>query len=175
MNRKLGLLRVVPILLLAGCAGSSHATSGAGTTGTRSAATHSTPAPATTTATSGQTGGVTTSTSTATGSLSTTTATKPLPPPSHVRLPATFTLTAAGTLNPPVIAVPAGLPVQLTVVSQSASPQVVVLATKPARTIKVPAHGKASVLLKRVPKGTYKVEIGGEPKGSLSIGVQVGP
>jgi hypothetical protein len=78
-------------------------------------------------------------------------------------------------LNPPVIAVPAGLPVQLTVISKLSTPQDVVLESKPAHRLKVPANGRASVLLRKLPKKTYKLLVGGHPSGSLSIGVKVGP
>jgi hypothetical protein len=92
-----------------------------------------------------------------------------------VRLPATFTITSAGLLNPPVIAVPKGLPVQLTVVSKDSHGHTVVLHSKPPHQLKVPANGQASVLIPHLPKATYKVFVDGVPKGSLSIGVQVGP
>jgi hypothetical protein len=103
------------------------------------------------------------------------TATKPLPPPTHVRLPATFTIAPGGTLNPPVIAVPSSLPIELTVVSADGHAHHVVLQTSKPHALSVPANGKASVLLTGLKKGDYKLLVDGAVRGSLSIGVQVGP
>jgi hypothetical protein len=74
-----------------------------------------------------------------------------------------------------VIAVPKGLPVELTVASLDGQAHTVVLETEPRHMLKVPANGKASVLLPRLKKATYKVVVDGTVRGSLSIGVQVGP
>jgi hypothetical protein len=115
---------------------------------------------------------------TSTGGIQVQTQTKPsrpLPPATHVRLPATFTIAPDGTLNPPVIAVPASLPVQLTVVSKDGHAHHVVLQSAVPRALSVPANGKGSVLLTGLHKGDYKVVVDGKVKGSLSIGVQVGP
>jgi hypothetical protein len=115
-------------------------------------------------------------TNTSPGKTQTTqTATKPLPPPTHVRLPATFKIAPDGTLSPPVIAVPASLPIQLTVVSADGHAHHVVLQTSKPHALSVPANGKASVLLVGLKKGDYKLVVDGAVKGSLSIGVQVGP
>jgi hypothetical protein len=171
VKHRIRALHAAPILLLAGCGGASHS-SGAppapGPVTTSSSPTATAPGAT-------GTGAATQAGTTATNGIQTTTATKPLPKPSHVRLPATFTITADGLLTPPVIAVPAGLPVQLTVISKLPTAQEIVLESKPPYRLKVPANGKASTLLGKLPKQTYKVLVGGHPKGSLSIGVQVGP
>lgn len=90
-------------------------------------------------------------------------------------MPATFTITAGGSLDPPTISVPAGFPVELTVVSGDGKAHRVVVRTPVAQTLKVPAHGRASVRLTKLRPGGYTLEVDGAARGTLEIGGQPGP
>jgi hypothetical protein len=74
-----------------------------------------------------------------------------------------------------VISVPASLPIEVTLISGDGDGHHVVLNTPTPHTLSVPAHGRASVLVTGVKKGTYVIRVDGATSGSLAVGAQVGP
>jgi hypothetical protein len=92
-----------------------------------------------------------------------------------VRLPATFTVTAGGALSPPTVTAPAHIPVLLTVVSGDGRAHRAVLRTAASHELMVPAHGRASVLLRGLKNGRYALDIDGTAKGALIVGGFPGP
>jgi hypothetical protein len=94
---------------------------------------------------------------------------------SNVRLPATYVITAHGTLNPPTIFAPAGVTIELTVTSGDGHAHNVVLRTTRAKTLAVPVGGRASITLSGLATGRYTLEVDGAPAGALIIGAQPGP
>lgn len=175
----------MPLVLLAGCGGASHSASTPSTaaapaksTATRSpkrSAHQKSQRPAR--QTTKRAAGHATKSNRHAGRPTQTTqiATKPQPAPTHVRIPATFTVTASGTLTPPVITVPAALPIEVTVTSGDGNPHRVELGTPAPHSFSVPAGGKGSVLVSKLHKGTYPVDVDGSPKGSLLVGAAPGP
>lgn len=148
--------------LLAGCGGSSHVhTTSSATTPT------STRAPATTTRIS-TSAGTKTKTSSPPPETTTTGA-------AGVHLPATFTIQSGGTLAPPSVSAPAGVPVELTVVSGDGKAHQVVLKAPARRTLSVPAGGRAQAVLTGLAKGQYPLQVDGAMKGTVIIGGQPGP
>jgi hypothetical protein len=99
----------------------------------------------------------------------------PSPPAAHANVPALFTVIAGGALRPPTISVPAAVPVELTVVSGDGHAHTAVLRSPAPRTLKVPAGGRASVLITGLRPGTYTLELDGANRGSLVIGAHPGP
>lgn len=90
-----------------------------------------------------------------------------------VRLPATFTIEAGGKLSPPTVTAPAGVTIDLTLVSGDGKPYLV---RGPfAETLPVPPHGHGSVTLRGLHRGHYPVIVDGVPRGTLIVGGQVGP
>ena len=153
-------------LLVAGCGGS------------KSTPTRSTPtapsAQSTVTAAPSQTT-TTTTIATATANTTTTTAnTTTTTGAVNARVPASFTITPAGTVNPPTITVPAHFAVELIVVSDGGAHQITLRTPHPA-SLTVRAHGQASALIKSLPAGRYPLQVDGAPKGALVIGGSPGP
>ena len=153
---------------MAGC-GASKSTSASSTPTTRG-----TTPPLTTT---GQTTGTQT-----TGTLIKTTPT-PAPPKTtattttgaiNVRVPARFTVTAGGSVSPPVITIPAHLPVELVVVSTGGAHRITLEAPRPA-TLAVRAHGQAEALIDGLRVGRYPLKVDGAAKATLTIGGAPGP
>jgi hypothetical protein len=111
-------------------------------------------------------------------------ATSPPPPPptttTHAsapaaRIPATYTISASGTLSPPTVAAPAGYDVQLTLISRAGRASTVVIVSKTPLNLVVPAGGKTFAFLKKPPKGTYRIDVDGQQAGTLVIGAAPGP
>lgn len=170
------------VLMLAACGGASkQSTTASGTATTVTIATATTHLSTTTTATRHRR----TSTTTRPAGPPSTPAQAPAPPPSggaspvppqaHAEIPALFTVTAGGALVPPTVSAPASLPVRLTVVSRDGRAHTAVLRSPVARTLHVPAGGRASVLITGLRPGTYALQLDGSTRGSLVIGVQPGP
>jgi hypothetical protein len=84
-------------------------------------------------------------------------------------------ITAHGSVNPTTISAPAGVTIELTVVSGDGHAHQVVLRTKPARALAVPAAGRASAQLTGLPKGRYELEVDGAAAGAVVVGAQPGP
>jgi hypothetical protein len=97
---------------------------------------------------------------------------------SNVRLPATFVITAHGSITPQTVSAPAGVTIQLTVSSGDGHAHQVVLRTGRGgrvRILTVPTGGLASATLTRLEAGRYTLEVDGTPAGALIIGAQPGP
>jgi hypothetical protein len=109
---------------------------------------------------------------------STPTASTAGPPPrtttgaSNVLLPATFTVHSGGVVTPPSVAAPAGVIVELTLVSADHEAHRAEVA---GRVLSVPAGGSASARLRGLAKGNYPLVIDGVRRGTLVIGAQPGP
>jgi hypothetical protein len=162
-----GLVVLVAVALaavtVAGCGGSSSHTGSTAAPSTQSVASSTTTAGAPTATPKTKT----TQTQTAAPAVATTTTGA-----SNVRLPATFSIASGGQLMPPTIGAPAGVTVELTVLSHDSKADQVVVA---GHRLSVPAGGSASALLSRLQKRTYTVAVDGLPRGSLVIGVAPGP
>jgi hypothetical protein len=94
---------------------------------------------------------------------------------SNVRLPATFTIEPNGALTPATISAPAGVTVDLTVVSRSSRAHRVVIEASPRRALTVPAAGRASVTIEGLKNGRYPVDLDGVARGALTMGAAPGP
>ncbi|MEA2390932.1 MAG: hypothetical protein QOK31_1041 [Solirubrobacteraceae bacterium] len=70
---------------------------------------------------------------------------------------------------------PAGLAVEVTIVSGEAAPRRITLGTKPPRVLEVPAGGRVSELLHGLRRGVYRVSIAGGAYATLVIGTPPGP
>jgi hypothetical protein len=91
------------------------------------------------------------------------------------RVPATFTIRASG-VSPATVSAPAFLAVQVTAISADGQPHTVVVQVPgKQRTLSVPAHGRASVLIPGLKAGDYPVEIDGKARAKLTIGGEPGP
>jgi hypothetical protein len=159
VSRRLLFLALIPVFLfVAGCGGSSHTSSTISATAPiGSATTSATPTTSSTTSTSATSTGATSS---------------PAPQSSNVRVPATFLILPNGRMNPPQIAVPAGLPVELTVAGAGHEAHRVVAA---GHSLSVPPGGRASVRITGLKKGHYVIQVDGRSAGLLVIGAQPGP
>jgi hypothetical protein len=91
-----------------------------------------------------------------------------------VRVPARFAL-SGGRLRPGTIAVPAFIAIELTVTSREGGERTVVLATRPQRRLQVPGGGRATLTLKGVPRGSYRLSVVGGRSGTLEVGSEPGP
>lgn len=151
---------------LCGCGGSSREHASAGIVGATAPTSSSSATAAPTTKTSS----APTGTRTASTPAETTTTGS-----SGVRLPATFTIGAGGGLSPLSVTAPAGVPIELTVISGDGKPHQVVLKAPHPQTLGVPAGGRASTAVTRLPAGQHPIEVDGATKGSLVIGGQPGP
>lgn len=86
-----------------------------------------------------------------------------------------FTIRASG-VSPATVSAPAFLAVEVTVISADGQPHTVIVQLPGSRRIlRVPAHGRASVLLPGLKAGDYNVEIDGKPRAKLIIGGEPGP
>jgi hypothetical protein len=136
------------------------------------------PAPATvTSSTTTTTTGATTATTTgaATATVHTNPSKSSPPAPSGARVPATFTIGSGGALSPPTVSAPTGFSIELTLISGDGKAHAVVLRTPKPVALKVPAAGRASVLLKSVVAGTYPLYVDGTQRGGLTVGSAPGP
>jgi hypothetical protein len=187
---------LIAALAIAGCGGSKHATSTTSTPTTASppttSSTASTPATTTTSSTSTTTapakrkaktkaagsGGVSaqpSSPKSGSGSSPGTSVKNPAGGSGSARVPATFTIRASG-VSPTTVSAPAFLAVQVTAISADGQPHTVVVKVPgKQRTLSVPAHGRASVLIPGLKAGDYPVEIDGKPRAKLTIGGEPGP
>ncbi len=188
MRRLAILLGAALLFAAAGCGGSRSSDSSSTVSRSGTAPLElltATAAPPTAPETSPPTGTTTTSvapppttSSTASATTSTTSSTAPArtpPPPTDERLPATYTINAGGSLNPPVVTAPPQIPVQLTVVSADGRSHRVLLRTPVAHALAVPAHGRATVLLTGLKLGRYALDVDGVARGALVIGGAPGP
>ena len=108
-------------------------------------------------------------------STGTATRTNPTRPDTDVRVPATFTIRAGGALEPPSVSVPAMFAVALTAISGDGHAHIVLVRTPRSYSLRVPAQGRASVLIPGLHTGQYVIDVDGAPRGALSIGGQPGP
>jgi hypothetical protein len=92
-----------------------------------------------------------------------------------VRLPATFTIRAGGALVPPSVSAPTSIAIALTVISGDSHAHKVLLRTARSYSLKVPAHGRASVLIPAPRAGQYEIQVDGATRGALVVGAQPGP
>jgi hypothetical protein len=100
-----------------------------------------------------------------------TTTTSP-PPEAHAEIPALYTVTNGGSVIPSTISVPAAIPVELTVLSRDGRAHT---ATLKGHTLRIPAGGRASVLISGLNAARYPLTIDGRDRGTLVIGTQPGP
>lgn len=99
-----------------------------------------------------------------------TTGAVPGPAASAPRIPATYAI-GRSALRPAVIGVTARVPVLLTLISGDGRAHSATLATRPAVSLRVPAHGRSSVLVPPPGRGTYRLSVdGGRLRGSLVVG-----
>lgn len=172
MSRRQTLTTLACLALLAaslpacGGASSSHEHASAGIVGT----TAPRPPASTSTAATTKTSSAPTGTRTASTPAETTTTGS-----SGVHLPATFTIGAQGGLSPPAVTAPAGVPIELTVISGNGKAHDVVLKTPHRHTLIVPAGGRASTAIASLTAGQYSLQVDGATKGTLVIGGQPGP
>jgi hypothetical protein len=195
MSRRLILLALMPMLVaLAACGGSVMSSSTSRTSSTSptpSAASPSSPVQSSSSSVSGLSSTVQSSSSSVTSpsspsrppevpasrqpSGSTGPRTRPTSPDTDVRVPATFTIRAGGALEPPSVSVPAMFAVSLTAISGDGHAHIVLVRTPRGYSLRVPAHGRASVLIPGLHVGQYVIDVDGAPRGALSIGGQPGP
>jgi hypothetical protein len=71
--------------------------------------------------------------------------------------------------------VPLSLPVALTVISGDGRAHHVLLRTRKPISLTVPAGAHATVLVRGLRVGRYRLEVDGKPRGTLVIGVAAGP
>jgi hypothetical protein len=84
-------------------------------------------------------------------------------------------ITAHGSLEPSAVSAPAGVTIQLTVVSGDGHAHQVVLRVTPPRALAVPAGGRASARLAGLSQGRYELEVDGARAGALVVGAAPGP
>jgi hypothetical protein len=84
-------------------------------------------------------------------------------------------ITAHGSVNPSTISTPAGVTIQLTLVSGDRGAHRVLLRTRPAYAFSVAAGGPASAELPGLRSGRYELDVDGAPAGALVVGAQPGP
>jgi hypothetical protein len=89
----------------------------------------------------------------------------------NVRVPARFTIAADGSVTPPTVTIPAGLPVELIVVSNGHSHRITFRTT----TFTVGSHARVEKLIDGLKAGSYPLEVDGAPKATLTIGGSPGP
>lgn len=65
--------------------------------------------------------------------------------------------------------------IALTVISGDGRAHSVLVHTPKPYSLRVPAHGRASVLIPGLRTGQYVIEVDGATRGALSIGAQPGP
>jgi hypothetical protein len=182
MSRRLTVLALMPmVVLLVACGGSTMSSSATRTSSTT--ATSSTTGTSSTTQTVSSSATVP-STSTRpppaptrrhSASTGTATRTKPTGADTNVRVPATFTIHTGGALEPPSVSAPGLFAIALTMISGDGQAHSVLVHTPKPYSLRVPAHGRASVLIPGLRAGQYVIEVDGATRGALSIGAQPGP
>jgi hypothetical protein len=187
-------LAALALIGASGCGGSTHHASTTRTvrsltlpppptptaTTSTAATTTTTSSPATTASSTPITTATTTTTGTTTHSsggagINTTRTTATNGGSTNARIPATFILTSAGRLSPPVITAPAFLAVQLAVISRDGRAHHFVLRAPGTPMFTVPAHGRGSVLVRGLRAGHYALLMDGKVAGGLTIGGEPGP
>jgi hypothetical protein len=84
--------------------------------------------------------------------------------------PATFTISAGGNLNPTGVSSPAGAAIELVVSSDDGQQHHVLLRTPTIQPLTVPAHSRASILIRSLRPGRYVVDLDGLARGLLLVG-----
>jgi hypothetical protein len=92
-----------------------------------------------------------------------------------VRLPASFTITARGSLSPLSVSAPPGVTIDLSLSSGDGHAHQAVLGTTPPRPLAVPAGGRATLTLRGLKAGRYELKVDGATAGALVVGAQPGP
>ncbi len=90
-------------------------------------------------------------------------------------MPATFTVLSSGAISPPTISVPVGYVVQVTFIDHGSTTAHVIVHTPKPLDIVAPPGGDGFLLVSRLPKGTYPIQVNGATRGSLTIGAAPGP
>jgi hypothetical protein len=180
-------MRTLPLVLLAtlalsasGCGGSDSSSPTPTTTNSVASAPGATAPP--TDATQPGTGTVTTQTQTQT---QTRTQPKTTSVPQYssttengaprTRMPASFVV-RHGRLTPPGISGPAGIPIDVTVISQDGKAHTLLLEVPPKpRRLSVAPGGKAALRIAGLRAGAYGIELDGRVAGGLVIGREPGP
>jgi hypothetical protein len=93
----------------------------------------------------------------------------------HVRVPASFVVTAGGRLTPSTITVPPFLAVEISVRADDGRAHRLVLQTAPPHTLRVAAGERAAVRIRGLRAGRYPVTLDGRRAGALVAGGEVGP
>jgi hypothetical protein len=112
-----------------------------------------------------------------TGPVTTTTptpTTPTTPDEQQVRVPATFTIVAAG-LRPRTITVPPFLAVEISAIATDGYDHTLTIATDPPATLSVAAGKRASTRVRGQRAGRYHVKLDGSAAGALVVGGEVGP
>lgn len=104
-----------------------------------------------------------------TGPVTTTT-----PDEQQVRVPASFTITAAG-IRPRTITVPPFLAVEISAIAADGRDHTLEIATDPPTTLAVEAGTSAATRIRGLRAGRYAVKLDGRPVGALVAGGEVGP
>jgi hypothetical protein len=177
MVRRRLALGLTSALLLAGCGGSTNATTQATSTSTPAPSTttmQATVAPATTT-TAAPAGTATTPAKTAPTTTATHTSTSaPSSGPADVA-PATFVIRPGGALSPSTVSTVASVPIELTVVSGDGKAHRVLLSSPTPHALSIPARRRASVLVTGLRAGRYRISVDGVARGVLVVGFMPGP
>ena len=172
MRRLLSALEVLAALTLVACGGSSSHSSTTTQTSpatSSSVSTTSTSTSATLTASSATTSaGPGPGTPGATGSA-------PAPGQERIRLPADFTVRSGGRLIPASVSSPAFLAISLSVASGDHRSHRILVRTRPPHSLRVPAGGRASILIAGLRPGHYLMLLDGRPRGALDVGGEPGP
>ena len=100
---------------------------------------------------------------------------KPAGGSANARVPATFTISRSGSVNPATVSAPAFLAISLAVVSGDGEKHLVRVLTLAPHVLHVPAGGKASTLIGGLKAGTYTIQVDGKAKAKLVIGGEPGP
>jgi hypothetical protein len=90
-------------------------------------------------------------------------------------VPAIFTVISSGSLRPATVSVPRSVPIDLTVVSRDGRSHTAVLRSPSPRSLKIGAGGRVSVLISGLRPGRYPLELDGNYRGTLVVGVAPGP
>ncbi len=98
-----------------------------------------------------------------------------VPAAPNVYIRAAFRIGSGDRLTPPSIAVPASVAIEVTVSSTDGRAHSVLIKTPTKHSLKVPAGGRASILIPGQRKGKYQVEVDSAVRGMLITGVAPGP
>src|SRR5205807_5051124 len=98
-------------------------------------------------------------------------------PSERIRVPATFTFTGPGRVEPPTVTVPPFVRVEVTLTSRDGRAHTLGLrASGRTYTLRVRAGGRATTSIPGLSAGTYPLAaVGGGPSAKLVVGGQVGP